>query len=390
MLIDTVRQTIRSHDLIHKGDHIVLGLSGGPDSVCLFHVLLRIAEEFDLTIHPVHINHQFRPGAAERDQVYVEELCAKAGASAPAGAGAPRVLPCRSFVVDCNALAKELGMTSEEAGRKARYDAFVQVAEEAAGQGTAETEKAAGRETAGTEQAGSSGAVRIVVAQNANDQAETILHRILRGTGTDGLSGIAYHRMERGIPVVRPLLDVPREEIEAYCEENGLEPVIDHTNLEPVYTRNRIRLELLPVLAQYNENIIGTLARLGRIAAADKEYLWQQVDAAYAQLRTEDADGAVMEGVGNAEGDGNAAGGADPCPVVLDRAGLASQPEAIRHRVITRAFAEIGLESDISEERLRAADAIIMKKQAPKTVQFPRGYSLTVKQGRVFFRAPSR
>ena len=389
MLIDTVRQTIRAHDLIHKGDHIVLGLSGGPDSVCLFHVLLRIAEEFDLTIHPVHINHQFRPGAAERDQAYVEELCAKAGARAPAKAGAPRVLPCRSFVVDCNALAKELGMTSEEAGRKARYDAFVQVAEEAAGQGTA-----------GTEQAGSSGAVRIAVAQNANDQAETILHRILRGTGTDGLSGIAYQRMERGIPVVRPLLDVPREEIEAYCEENGLEPVIDHTNLEPVYTRNRIRLELLPVLTEYNENIIGTLARLGRIAAADKEYLWQQVDAAYAQLRIEDADGAVTEGVGSIEtegtgnavmkGAGNAAGGADPGLVVLDRAGLASQPEAIRHRVITRAFAEIGLESDISEERLRAADAIIMKKQAPKTVQFPRGYSLTVKQGKVFFRAPSR
>ena len=141
MLIDTVRQTIRAHDLIHKGDHIVLGLSGGPDSVCLFHVLLRLAEEFDLTIHPVHINHQFRPGAAERDQAYVEELCAKAGASAPARAGAPRVLPCRSFIVDCNALAKELGMTSEEAGRKARYDAFVQVAEEAAGQGTAGTEE---------------------------------------------------------------------------------------------------------------------------------------------------------------------------------------------------------------------------------------------------------
>ena len=134
----------------------------------------------------------------------------------------------------------------------------------------------------------------------------------------------------------------------------------------------------------------------GRIAAADKEYLWQQVDAAYAQLRIEDADGAVTEGDGNAAGVGNAAdignaaGGAAPCPVVLDRAGLASQPEAIRHRVITRAFAEIGLESDISEERLRAADAIIMKKQAPKTVQFPRGYGLTVKQGKVIFRAPSR
>ena len=69
MLIDTVRQTIREHDLIHKGDHIILGLSGGPDSTCLFHVLLRLAGEFALTIHPVHVNHLFRPGDAERDHL---------------------------------------------------------------------------------------------------------------------------------------------------------------------------------------------------------------------------------------------------------------------------------------------------------------------------------
>ena len=78
MLIDTVRQTIQTHNLIHKGDHIVLGLSGGPDSTCLFHILQRLAPEYELTIHPVHVNHQFRPGAAEQDQAYVEELCRKA------------------------------------------------------------------------------------------------------------------------------------------------------------------------------------------------------------------------------------------------------------------------------------------------------------------------
>ena len=126
-LIDTVRKTIRDHDLIHTGDHIVLGLSGGPDSVCLFHVLQRLAAELDLTIRPVHINHQFRPGDAERDQAYVEELCGKVAAGS-----AGRVYPCRSFVVDVNAMARELGMTSEEAGRKARYDAFAEVAGEAA------------------------------------------------------------------------------------------------------------------------------------------------------------------------------------------------------------------------------------------------------------------
>lgn len=355
MLIDTIRQTIQAHDLIHKGDHIVLGLSGGPDSVCLFHVLLRLATEYDLTIHPVHVNHQFRPGDAERDQAYVESLCQSASKSKEA------VRPCRTFIVDCSALAQQQGMTSEEAGRKARYDAFVQVAREAA-------REPAGKVTSNYEENSDvPSSVRIAVAQNANDQAETILHRILRGTGTDGLSGIAYERSEKGIPVIRPLLDVPRNEIEAYCAENHLDPVIDHTNNEPIYMRNRIRLELLPELARYNENIIDTLTRLGRIAAADKEYLWQQTETEYARLR-------------------------EPVQplheIVLDRAGLAELPEAIRHRVITRAFRDAGLVSDISEERLRAADSIIMKKQAPKTVQFPRGYQLTVKKGKVYFRLP--
>lgn len=385
-LIDTVRKTIRDHDLIHPGDHIVLGLSGGPDSVCLFHVLQRLAAELDLTIHPVHINHQFRPGDAERDQAYVEELCGKVAAGS-----AGRVYPCRSFVVDVNAMARELGMTSEEAGRKARYDAFAEVAGETARETAGQVAGETAREVAGEAPASAciAGEPRVViaVAQNANDQAETILHRILRGTGTDGLSGIAYKRSERGVPVIRPLLDVVRSEIEDYCAANDLEPVIDHTNNEPIYTRNKIRLEILPLLKQYNPNIIAGLTRLGRIAAADKEYLWQQAEEAYGKLRIA---GEAKEGgcnSGEAEEAGCNAGETKEggVSVVLDREGLAALPEAIRHRVIAKAFGEAGLVSDISEERLQAADAIILKKQAPKTVEFPRGHRLTVKKGRAIF-----
>ena len=377
MLIDTVRQTIQAHDLIHTGDHIVLGLSGGPDSVCLFHVLQRLAAELDLTIHPVHINHQFRPGDAERDQAYVEKLCAEASRRSGESAGAgpdigSRVTLCRSFVVDVNAMARELGMTSEEAGRKARYDAFACVAREVAGEEM--TQEIAGGEMAREAAMQDDPRVRIAVAQNVNDQAETILHRILRGTGTDGLSGIAYKRSEQGIPVIRPLLDVPRSEIEQYCDDNDLHPVIDHTNHEPIYTRNRIRLEVLPLLQEYNPNIISALARLSRTAAADKEYLWQKAEEAYGQLRKTSA-----AADGSEVGAGTGAG----APIELDRQGLADLPEAIRHRVVARAFMEAGLASDISEERLRAADAIISKKQAPKTVEFPRGHRLTVKKGRV-------
>lgn len=332
MLIDTVRQTIRTHELIRPGDHIVLGLSGGPDSLCLFHALLRLSREWKLTIHPVHVNHGFRPGAAEEDQAFVEEICAKAGT------------PCRSFVVDCKSLAEELSLTPEEAGRKARYDAFLQVAREAGA------------------------AASIAVAQNANDQAETILHRIIRGTGPDGLSGIAYKRYEREVPVIRPLLDVPRKEIEDYCRENGLDPVTDHTNMEPVYTRNRIRLEILPFLEKYNGNIAGSLSRLARIASADREYLRQETEKALDRIRLKDGEGSDR--------------GAS---VLLDREGLAALPEALRRRVVMTAFEEIGLDQDITEERLEAADRIILKKQAPKTVEFPHGYRLTSARGRVRF-----
>ena len=343
MLIERIRKTIEEHNLIEKGQHIVLGLSGGPDSVCLFHVLMSLRRQLGITVHPVHLNHMFRPGEAERDQRYSQELCRRMG------------VECRVFTVDCAALAKELSITGEEAGRKARYDAFHETAVDVAAQ------LAAG--------SGACGAVKIAVAHNANDQAETILFRLLRGTGTDGLAGIAYSRMERGFEVIRPLLDVDREDIEAYCREHGLEPVIDHTNNEALYARNKIRLELLPYLEkEYNVNIKEALVRLGRIATEDKEYIWSQVESAYDSMAVIDRDGS-----------GNAV------EVAMDRAALSAEPGAVRHRLVMRAFAEIGLDSDISEERLRAADAIIEKKQAPKVVEFPHGYRLRVAKGRVMF-----
>ena len=108
MIVKKVRKTVKEHTLIGKGERIVLGLSGGPDSVCLFHVLRELAAEMDLKIIPVHVNHMFRPGAADRDQEYVEKLCRDAG------------LKCRTFTVDCNALAAEKGLSPEEAVRQAR------------------------------------------------------------------------------------------------------------------------------------------------------------------------------------------------------------------------------------------------------------------------------
>ncbi len=244
-----VLDTIKKNNLIEDGAHIVIGLSGGPDSVCLFDVLCELAGEHDWKLHPVHINHKFRPGAAEEDAEYVRGLAASRG------------WPAAIYEVDCLEMAAREGLTAEEAGRKARYEAF-------AGQARA-----------------IGGDVVIAVAQNANDQAETILFRILRGTGIDGLSGIAYKRYEGDIPVVRPLLDVPRKDIEEYLAARGIEPRIDYTNSEVTYTRNRIRLELIPYLAEhFNENIIETVNRLGRNAACDRDFIGQEAERALASV----------------------------------------------------------------------------------------------------------
>ena len=310
-----VKALIQNEELLHEGMHVIIGLSGGPDSVCLFDLLCRLADDMRLQLYPVHVNHQFRPGAAEADQAFTEALCVERG------------WPCRSFVYDCARIAAEKNLTSEEAGRKARYEAFGIVAAELLRRGIAAQN------------------VAIAIAQNANDQAETILFRILRGTGTDGLAGIAKKRYEtvrydaaevseeargqnrqrtdqlcgqaavevsekaRGaytqeqaqhsanegketgmreelcpcddarraaepvktaiarIAVVRPLLETQRAEIEQYLSERGMTACIDQTNAEPIYTRNQIRLELLPYLAtRYNENIITALNRLGGVS----------------------------------------------------------------------------------------------------------------------------
>ena len=348
MIFQKVQETIASHNLIKSDEHIVLGLSGGPDSVCLFHILLRLRQSLGIHLHPVHVNHGLRPGAAERDQNYVEELCREHGIS------------CKVITADCRGLAGAWHMTSEEAGRKLRYDAFYDEARQIA-------EKLAAEH--GESPDVFSEHIRIAVAHNADDQAETILFRVLRGTGTDGLAGIAYERKERGFSVIRPILDIPRKEIEEYCREHDLRPVEDHTNHQSIYTRNKIRLELLPELEkEYNENVRGALLRLGRIAASDSDYLQQCAEEALQEfLRETSSD-----------------------EIVLERDGLAGLHEALRHRILLQSFARLGLASDISAERIAAADSIIEKKQAPKTVEFPRGYRVTVAGGLVHICAPKK
>ncbi|AKL97109.1 tRNA(Ile)-lysidine synthase TilS [Clostridium aceticum] len=259
-MLNKVKKTIKKYNLIDIGDKIIVAVSGGPDSIALLHILHHLREEFEVQIYAAHLNHNFRGIEAQMDAQYVENFCEE--------------LKILSFIksMDVPKYAKEQGLSAEEAGRVLRYEFFEEIAEGV-------------------------GATKIAVAHNQNDQAETVLMRLLRGTGIQGLTAIHH---ERG-KIVRPLLNVSRKEIESYCLEHQLSPRIDETNLEPIYHRNKIRLELIPYLEEhYNPNIIEGLAKTAEILKKDNEFMEEAARAAYEQVMLGEVQGCLelsVEGI---------------------------------------------------------------------------------------------
>lgn len=250
-MIYKVKSFIKENNLIKDNDKILVALSGGPDSVCLLHILHSLKEEFNLTIGAAHINHMLRGEEALLDELYVEKLCEDLGIS------------CYVARIDIDDISKKLNISHEMAGRDERYKFFESISNKY-------------------------GYNKIAVAHNANDQAETVLMRMMRGTGLEGLGGI---RAKRGENIIRPILSISREEIENYCFENELNPRIDKTNLENVYSRNKVRLDILPYMKEnFNEDIIQTLNRMAIILQKDDEYINKQCQKAfnkYCQLKND-------------------------------------------------------------------------------------------------------
>jgi tRNA(Ile)-lysidine synthase len=242
-LVDKVREFLQ--DLGVSPGPLVVAVSGGPDSVALLRALATLPSTHPLTV--AHLNHWLRGTQSNADEHFVRELCATLSAQGAAG------LQFRSERLDVAGQARAERGNLEEVGRRLRYDWLTQVAREA-------------------------GALFVATGHTANDQAETVLHRLLRGTGLKGLGGIAARRpLAPGIEVVRPLLHVSRVEVLAYLTELGQGYRQDSTNLNLDFTRNRIRHELLPYLEErYNPAIVGVLGRLAeqaREASQDYESL---------------------------------------------------------------------------------------------------------------------
>ena len=228
-----VLQTIKKYNLINENDSIVIGVSGGPDSVCLFHILNDLKTKLNFKIVVAHLNHMIRKEADEETE-YVEKLCSNYN------------VPCYTKKVDILEKANSEKKSTEEAGREERYAFFEEVLKKV-------------------------GANKIATAHNANDNAETILMNIFRGTGISGLKGIEPIR--DGI-FIRPLIECERVEIEEYCERYSLEPKIDKSNFENVYTRNKIRNILIPEIKEnFNPNIIEGLGRLSMLVRQENDFI---------------------------------------------------------------------------------------------------------------------
>lgn len=293
-LLARVRAFVQQHSLLLPGETVVVGVSGGPDSLCLLHLLVRLSDEYKLRLHVAHLHHGARGEEADADAAFVADLARRWG------------LPATVAKKDVPAIARSRRLAFEEAARRVRYAFLAHVA-------------------------GEVGASKVAVGHNADDQAETVLMHLLRGAGPAGLRGmlpatpLSDYRLlpeirELPLPpalptLIRPLLDVPRADIEAYCEEHGLQPRFDRSNLDTTFFRNRLRHELLPLLETYNPNIRQRLCHTAQVIAADYALLEEIRDRAWRAVVREESEQAIR----------------------FDRAAWQAQPLSLRRALIRQA-----------------------------------------------------
>jgi tRNA(Ile)-lysidine synthase len=232
-MITKFRNNILKYNLIQKQDKVIVGVSGGSDSVALMHLLKCMTEEIDFEIIVVHINHKLRGNDSDQDERYVKEICSQYN------------IKCYSKSIDIEAAAKENKVSIEVAARNARYNYFEEIRKLVTG-------------------------TKIAVAHNSNDQAETIFMNLIRGTGIDGLVGMEY---SKGI-IIRPMLNFEKSMIDEYCFLNNLQPRIDKSNFENIYTRNKVRLDLIPSIEKaFGVDFSKSINRMSNIIREDRDFI---------------------------------------------------------------------------------------------------------------------
>ncbi|WP_041284710.1 tRNA lysidine(34) synthetase TilS [Desulfoscipio gibsoniae] len=312
-LIKPIAEHIRKYKMVSAGETVVVGVSGGPDSMALLHILYRLQETLEIKLVVAHLNHQFRGSEAEADAHFV--------------LNAARRLQLTAFVEarDVPAYSRGRGISPQVAAREVRYNFLDEVAVK-------------------------TGASKVALGHHADDQAETILLHILRGTGAGGLKGMLPVRDDF---YIRPLLAVRRRDIEDYCQRHDLATRQDSSNTKPKYLRNRVRLELLPILEKrYNPNLVESLNRLAEICRDEDDYLEHQAGEVFFRARL-------------------STGGNTIC---LDAGKLSAVPQALLRRVVRLAWSEIcGDQDDLNYRHIEQVLAIINGGGGYRQINLPRG-----------------
>lgn len=331
-LVESVRGEIEKHRLLEPGRPVVVGVSGGPDSLCLLHVLKQLQPIFAWSLYVAHLNHCLRGEEADQDMVFVALQATKWG------------LPCMIEAVDVDAVAQEQGRSVEETGRRLRYRFLARVARRV-------------------------GAGAVAVGHHADDQSETVLMHLLRGTGLAGLRGMPPavnlsnlqlgedRAAETNVKLVRPLLTVSRAAIEAYCQAHHLPVRFDRSNLDTAFFRNRLRHELLPMLETYNPNIRAQLRRTAAVASADYELLSELRDESWEQLVKNETAAFIS----------------------FDRSGWKNLPLALQRALVRKASYRLAPElRDVNFVHIEQAVRVAQKGSTGDQVTLPQGLSLTV------------
>lgn len=340
-----LRDTIREHELIARGDTVVVGVSGGADSLALLHALKSLAPELDLSLHVAHLNHQLRGDDSDADEQFVVWLAREWS------------LPVANARWDVRGYAEENQYSMEEAARLLRYRFLLGVARQV-------------------------NARAIAVAHNADDQVETVLMHFIRGAGLSGLRGMAYksrlmtnriagdshERRTMGdnsfaadppsaveIDLIRPLLDVPRAEIEIYCIENSLQPRTDETNFDTAILRNRLRHNVIPYLETINPNFRDVIRHTALSLADDFAYIQQNVQGIFERIARE-TDGAL----------------------VFDRRWFRALPVNLQRGVLREAVSRLRRLKNIGYQHIENARRVAAEKDAGTEATLPQGLLLVV------------
>jgi tRNA(Ile)-lysidine synthase len=247
ILMEQVKKRIEEERLIDQGDVVVVAVSGGPDSVALLHVLFLLSKDLGWRLIVAHVNHQFRGAESDAEAEFVRKLATDWG------------LICEVGTIDVPSYIEATLLNTQVASREKRYEFLHQVAETYSAQ-------------------------RIALAHHADDQAETVLMRIIRGTGPSGLSGIHERRREKKVELIRPLLRIYKSELNRHCLDHGLAYCMDSSNELRKYFRNQVRLDIMPMLQTYNDQLPESLNRLAEMMHAEDSYMEEETVRIFAEI----------------------------------------------------------------------------------------------------------